>query len=1114
MTASRSPLAGLAAMRRSTLYLLGLLSASSALSIIGLASALAAGIATVIGGTGGLATAVAIGLGSAVLRAVVVWAHRTVATRALIGAKERLRAELAERAIDDGGFSSGSLAVLATQGLDELDRYFTVFLPALVTAATVPLLIGARILFADWVSALIVVLTVPLIPLFMALIGLHTQERVAEATTALARLSDHLVELARGLPVLVGLGRAREQVAALRAISENHRAKTVQTLRTAFLSALALELIATISVAVVAVFIGVRLVAGELSLEVGLLVLILAPECMTPFREIGAAFHASQDGREAIARGRAVIDAPRRSSIVESGTGPVRVDGLSVRYAHRTTDTLHDLSFDAARGEVVALDGRSGTGKSTVLRALAGRLATGDDVVVGGRVSGIESGRLAWLPQHPHPAADTVLDELLLYAGDVSRQAAYGVLSRLGLAHLADAPPSLVSPGELRRLAFGRVLMRVAAGANVVLLDEPTSQLDAGAARTIIAEIMAMKSRAVVIVASHDPAVRAIADRRILLSGPVRDEPAISGQPGEAQRRSRPTPDGGELGTVHPLRELAGFLRPIAGRALATAVVGTLAALFAIALTALSGWLIVRAGEHPPIMYLLVAIVGVRFFGIGRAALRYSERLLGHGAVLAAVTELRMRLWSALASRGARSRDLLTGGSALDRLVRDVDQVRDLSIRVLLPLVIGVTTLIVVIAALGSLAPAMLPMLCAFGLIAGIGAPLAALLADRRASRVHQLLKSTVLRRFVAMLGAADELRANGVDGGIRRQLADLDRASGTSTRRSTWALGLGNAIVVASCALTAVLVLPIAASTGTVAPGLVAVLALVPLGLIDPLLDLVAAVQLAPALGEVLAQVARTVGSDQAGDRPDFSASSIERLSMDGIAARWPGSAEPVVENVSVEVRRGDWLVVTGPSGSGKSTLLAVLLGQLEPAGGRYSINGRDTAGHDLSSLAPRFGWCPQEGHLFNSTLRANLLLARPRDEAPDGAEMIAVLRRVGLGPLLDRLPDGLDTIVGAEAGYLSGGERQRVAVARTLLTMADVILIDEPTAHLDEESAESLMADLRTALADRVTVLVTHQAHGSRPGDIRIDLGAISHQPRQVLPTAQSGLVVSGAA
>ncbi|MDQ1587213.1 MAG: ATP-binding cassette, subfamily bacterial CydCD, partial [Microbacteriaceae bacterium] len=167
--------------------------------------------------------------------------------------------------------------------------------------------------------------------------------------------------------------------------------------------------------------------------------------------------------------------------------------------------------------------------------------------------------------------------------------------------------------------------------------------------------------------------------------------------------------------------------------------------------------------------------------------------------------------------------------------------------------------------------------------------------------------------------------------------------------------------------------------------------------------------------------------------------------------------------------------------------------------------------------ALAPRFGWCPQDGHLFNSTLRANLLLARPREEAPDDAEMNAVLRRVGLGPLLDRLPEGLNTVIGAEARHLSGGERQRVAVARTLLTRADVILIDEPTAHLDDESAESLMADLRVALANKVTVLVTHQAYGIRNGDARIDLGCTTTEPRQtrrVLPTAQSELVVSGAA
>ncbi|MDQ1582117.1 MAG: ATP-binding cassette, subfamily bacterial CydCD, partial [Microbacteriaceae bacterium] len=741
---SRSPLAGLDVTMWPTMYLLGTLSALKAVAIVGLATSVSTGIVQVVGGHAIGASVLAMGIGSAVLRAFVAWAHRSVATRALLGTKERLRAALAERALEHGDGRSGSLATLATHGLDELDKYFTVFLPALVTAAAVPALLVARILIADWVSALIIVLTVPLIPLFMVLIGIRTQERVAEATTALGRLSDHLIELARGLPVLVGLGRAREQVAALRTISDSHRQKTMQTLRTAFLSALALEMIATISVAIVAVFIGVRLVAGDLSLEVGLLVLILAPECMTPFREIGVAFHASQDGREAIARTRAILDAPRRPSAVETaaargvdqGADPVRVENLSIRYPDRSADTLRSLSFTAPRGEITVLEGRSGTGKSTVFRVLAGRLIAGDDVTVSGLVGGVDSGRLAWLPQHPHTTAETVLDELLLYApeGAEAEDLARGVLSRLGLAHLASAEPSLVSPGELRRVAFGRVLLRIAAGANVVLLDEPTSQLDAVSARAVIAEIVAMGPGIAVIVASHDPAVRAIGDRRVLLSGGVRTEAVAKLAQGElAVRAVRAR--GGAAGPTHPLRELAGFLRPVAGRIVGTVVLGTLAALFALSLTGLSGWLIVRASEHPPIMYLLVAIVGVRFFGIGRSVLRYSERLVGHSAVFAALTDLRMRLWSALASRGARSRDLLTSGSTLDRLVRDVDQVRDLSIRVVLPAAVGLATLVVTIAALGIIAPVALPLLVAFGLVGGLAAPLVAFWADARASR-------------------------------------------------------------------------------------------------------------------------------------------------------------------------------------------------------------------------------------------------------------------------------------------------------------------------------------------------------------------------------------------
>jgi ATP-binding cassette subfamily C protein CydCD len=184
--ARRSPLAGIGALGRPTLYLLALISALKAAALVGTATALSIGVVGTMQHRADWSLVVWLGLGSAVLRALATWAHRVVAARALLGAKERLRADLADRLVADGFGSTGSATSLATRGLDELDKYFTVFLPALVNAATIPLLIGARILFADWISAVVIVLTVPLIPVFMVLIGLHTSERVEAATSALA----------------------------------------------------------------------------------------------------------------------------------------------------------------------------------------------------------------------------------------------------------------------------------------------------------------------------------------------------------------------------------------------------------------------------------------------------------------------------------------------------------------------------------------------------------------------------------------------------------------------------------------------------------------------------------------------------------------------------------------------------------------------------------------------------------------------------------------------------------------------------------------------------------------------------------------------------------------
>src|SRR4029453_16046328 len=363
---------------------------------------------------------------------------------------------------------------------------------------TVPLLIGARILFADWVSAVVIVLTVPLVPLFMILIGRHTEDSVRDAQTTLRRLSGHILELAKGLPVLVGLGRASEQRAALEDISEQYRSRTMVTLRTAFLSALALELIATISVAVVAVFIGVRLVHGDMALEAGLLALILAPDCYLPLRELGTAHHASDDGRVALAETKKITDAPEPRPLPGSGASPeavtrsladegeVSVTDLTVTYAGRSAAAIGPLTFTAPRGLITALDGPSGAGKSPALGVLAGTVGDGAGATVTGGISGLDRDGLAWVPQHPVMVAETVLEEVLLYLdggypnggpGQTlpdSAEAARECLAAAAAGHLAGKHPAELSPGELRRVALARGLARIRAGATVLLLDEPT----------------------------------------------------------------------------------------------------------------------------------------------------------------------------------------------------------------------------------------------------------------------------------------------------------------------------------------------------------------------------------------------------------------------------------------------------------------------------------------------------------------------------------------------------------------------------------------------------------------------------------------------------------------
>lgn len=1155
---------------RSAIYWLGFLAALKALSLVLMGQAVASMLAGLTAADPGWQDGIGWGLAGVVLRSVTVWAQGVAARRAALGVKEELRSALLARALRNGaratGPADGGLAVLATRGLDALDSYYTQFLPALVNCAAIPLLLGARILFADWVSAVVIVLTVPLVPLFMVLIGRYTEDNVRAAQASLSRLSAHMLELAKGLPVLVGLGRATAQRKALEDISEEYRSRTMGTLRTAFLSALALELIATISVAVVAVFIGVRLVHGDMPLEAGLLALILAPDCYLPLRELGTAHHASDDGRAALAETTAVTSAPEprplpageaetRGVEADGGAAPeaaacggVTVTALTVTYEGRSAAAVGPLTFTAPRGGITALDGPSGTGKSTVLGVLAGTIGDGVGTTVTGRLSGLGSAGVAWVPQHPVMVQSTVLDEVVLYlaggtpTAEADEAAARECLLAAAAGHLADRNPAELSPGELRRVALARGLARIRTGATVLLLDEPTAHLDGASAAQVEAAILALRGRITVIMVAHDARTRALADHVVPVSARGITQPSApaSGGPGgpgipsalETRRGAAGSglalAAGGDAGTATDRPAgipaagsrtagakapatgllLARLLAPVGGQFIGAAAVGTLAALFAVALSGLSGWLIIRASEQPPILYLLTAIVGVRFFGIGRAVLRYWERLLVHDAVFATLTRVRGRLWESLSRRALSLRRLLQGGNVLGSVISDVDTVRDLLPRVVLPPVTAAAVAASALAATGLLVPAALPAVASAAAAGLLLAPAAALWADRKSAMAEQRLRDGVLRRTAAALDARAELHANGVAATVLAELAAEDRAATRASQQSAWAEGLGQAITTAACGVAALATAVLAAPQvldGSLPPATAAVIVLLQLALVEPYAAMTTAVRQFPAFRNVVRRIGRSGAFDgepsaatahTAADgvvRLDARAGGAPGLELEGVAAAWPGG-DAVFTGLSAAAGPGRWLAVTGPSGAGKSTLLSVLLGFLPPAAGHVRVTGRAA-------------WCPQEAHLFDSTLRGNLLLGRPATEDPDtaGREMAAALAAVGLSGLVSRLPAGLDTRIGPGGSFLSGGERQRLAVARTLMTGAEVILLDEPTAHLDADAGRAMLADLRSGLADRTVVLVTHNVADIRPEDDLLDLSrpgvpGAAHRPGMV--------------
>ncbi|POX51170.1 ABC transporter [Streptomyces sp. Ru71] len=1074
-------------------------------------------------------------------RALVAWLTELAAHRASAAVKSELRGRLLERAARLGpgwlsGQRTGSLVTLATRGIDALDDYFSRYLPQLGLAVAVPVAVLARIATEDWVSAAIIVATLPLIPVFMMLIGWATQARMDRQWRLLSRLSGHFLDVVAGLPTLKVFGRAKAQAESIRRITGEYRLATLRTLRIAFLSSFALELLSTLSVALVAVTIGMRLVHGEMTLYDGLVVLVLAPEAYLPLRQVGAQYHAAAEGLAAAEEIFTVLETP----LPESGTaavpaGALAFEDVTVRYPGRSADAVTDVSFTVEPGETVALVGPSGAGKSTLLHVLLGFVRPAAGRV---RIGGVDltdadleqwRSRIAWVPQRPQLFAGTVADNVRLARPDAADGAVRQALADAGALDFVDALPdglgtllgedgAGLSAGQRQRLALARAFL---ADRPVLLLDEPTAALDGRTEADVVAAVRRLAVGRTVLLVVHRPALLEVADRVVRLESAV--EPAARAVSGgergadalgtphtaaetylvEAEARSeadfrsaadarphadaRPDADAdAEPGAatrgnvLARVRAMSGARR---GRLLLALLLGSLALGSAVGLMATSGWLISRASQQPPVLYLMVAVTATRAFGIGRAVFRYAERLVSHDAVLRMLADTRVAVYrrlERLAPAGLRAR---RRGDLLARLVGDVDALQDYWLRWLLPAGAAVLVSAASVGFTAWLLPEAGAVLAAGLLAAGAGVPLLTGAVARRAERRLAPARGVLATRVTDLLTGTAELTVAGALPARTAEAARADRElTGIAARAATaTALGDGLGALLAGLTVAAsALVGAQAVAAGRLGGVAMAVVVLTPLAAFEAVTSLPLAVQYRQRVRESAERVYDVLDSPapvQEPERPLAAPATPFPVVVRGLTARHSGQVRDALAGVDLTLMPGHRIAVVGPSGSGKTTLAQVLLRFLDPAAGTYTLAGADARALDGDDVRRFVGLCAQDAHLFDSSVRENLLLAKK--DATE-ADLRDALARARLLTWADSLPDGLDTLIGEHGARLSGGQRQRLALARALLADFPVLVLDEPAEHLDLPTADALTADLLAATEGRTTLLVTHRLAG----------------------------------